>query len=420
MTLTVPVAEGRLPVVGHLLPLARGPLAYLQALRAQGDLVEFRLGPRSIVQVNSPDLIRQVLVIQAARFQRGSVFVQARQVLGDGLATTDDPVHMRQRRMVQPAFHHGRLGGYHAVMREQAAILAGSWVPHRPIPLDRELARLTLTVTAKALFRADLGRDAVREVFRSLRPVLDGITLRSMLPVPWLHRLPTPGNRRFDLALRRLRGVVDEVVAGYRRTGVDHGDLLSRLVAAETSDDAVRTQVLHLLVAGTDTTATTLSWACYEIARHPTVEHRLRTEPGDYLDRVLTEAIRLHTPVWPLLRRAVTAVRLGDTVLPAGTEVLVNLPTLHRDPNLFPDPMRFEPDRWLSSTMDLEQRSRFIPFGTGGHKCVGADFAWTEMKTALTAIYSRWHLELAPGHRVRELLRAFLRPDALPMIPHPL
>lgn len=430
---TVPVAAGRLPVLGHLLPLARDPMGFLQAARARGDVVVFHLGPRPVYQVNSAELIREVLVTRAHEFRRGEVFAQARRVLGDGLATADGDVHMRQRRTVQPAFHPDRLAAYLTVMGEQIDAVAGSWVAQRRLRLDRELAQLTVAVTAKALFRADLGRAAVREVRRSLAPVLNGIVRRAALPVEWLNRLPTPGNRRFAVALDRLRTVVDEVVDAYRRDGTDHGDLLSMLIAAEAGDDEVRTQVLHLLMAGTETTATTLSWVFYELARHPDVAARVRQELGTvlggrpvtgpdlaelrYLDRVLTETIRRHTPVWLLVRRAATTVRLGDVTLPPGAQVLINLPTLHRDPDLFPDPLRFDPDRWLLPPSDLEQRARFIPFGTGAHKCVGADFAWTEMKAAVALISTRWRLDLAPQHRVREIPRAFLRPSALPMIP---
>jgi cytochrome P450 len=430
---TIPVAVGRLPVLGHLLPLARDPMGFLQAVRAQGDVVVFHLGPRPVYQVNSAELIREVLVTRAHEFRRGEVFAQARRVLGDGLATADGGVHMRQRRTVQPAFHPDRLAAYLTVICEQIDAAAGSWVPHRRLRLDRELAQLTVAVTAKALFRADLGRAAVHEVRRSLAPVLNGIVRRAAIPVEWLNRLPTPGNRRFAVALGRLRTVVDDLVDAYRRDGTDHGDLLSMLIAAEAGDDEVRTQVLHLLMAGTDTTATTLSWVFYELARHPDVAARVRQELGTvlggravtgpdlaelrYLDRVLTETIRLHTPVWLLVRRAATAVRLGDVTLPPGAQVLINLPTLHRDPDLFPDPLRFDPDRWLRPPSDLEQRARFIPFGAGAHKCVGADFAWAEMKAAVALISTRWRLDLDPHHRVREIPRAFLRPSTLPMIP---
>lgn len=404
--------------LGDLVRLARDPIGYLQSLRARGDLAAVHIGPRVIHQVNSPELIRKVLVTEAHDFHRGEIFVQARRVLGDGLATADGSVHMRQRRVVQPAFHHDRLPGYLDVITGVVDSACATWTPGRVMAFDRELAGLTVTITAKTLFRTALGEEAVREVQRSLVPVINGIARRALLPVGFLHRLPTPGNRRLALALNRLRSVVDELIAAYRSDGADHGDLLSMLVAAETSDAEVRTQVLHILMAGTDTMATTLSWAFHELARHPAVEESVLAEP-DLLDRVLTETIRLHTPIWLLLRRTTAPVRLGDHTLPAGAEVLVNLPTLHRDPGLFPDPMRFDPDRWLSMPPELEQRAQFIPFGAGAHKCVGADLAWTAMKATLAITLRHWRLFPEPGFRVREVPRAFLRPNALPMILRP-
>jgi cytochrome P450 len=250
-----------------------------------------------------------------------------------------------------------------------------------------------------------------------------------MMPVELFERIPTPANRRFDSALHRMITVVESVISAYRREGVDHGDLLSMMVTHMPDDDEVRAQVLNVLMAGTETTATTLSWVWYELARDPVVRQRVVAEIDDvlagrpitvddlprleYTDRVITETLRLHTPVWLLTRQTVGAVRLGSTTLGPGAEVMVCLPAVHRDPAVFADPMRFDPDRWLGEP----PRAGFIPFGAGGHKCIGDGFAWAEMLAVVATISQRWRLELASGHRVREVARAFLRPNSLPMIP---
>ncbi|TCO46531.1 cytochrome P450 [Actinocrispum wychmicini] len=427
-----PVAPKHIPVLGHVLSLTRDPIGFLQNLRAHGDIVTFYLGTRPVHQINSPELIRQVLVTDARHFSRGKIFAKARQLFGDGLATADEPAHMRQRRVMQPAFHHDRIAGYVNVMREQIDETVGGWVPNKPIMLEQEMAGLTLRVTAKALFQADLGQAAVAEVYRSLDPILNGLAKRSMMPVELFERIPTPGNRRFDAALRRLLAVVDDVIAAYRAGGVDHGDLLSMLVTHVEDDDEVRAQVLNILMAGTETTATTLSWACHELVRHPDVADRVAAEAESvlngriggadpdrmtYVDRVLTETLRLHTPIWLLMRTATATVRLGDVTLRPGAEVMVSMPTLHRDPALFPDPTRFDPDRWQGQGATDLPRMSFIPFGAGGHKCIGEKFAWAEMTVAVAAVCARWRLRLRPGHQVREVARAFLRPNGLPMIP---
>lgn len=428
-----PVAPKHLPVLGHALSMGRDPIGFLQDLRAHGDIVTFYLGTRPLHQVNSPELIRQVLVTNAHEFSRGKIFAKARQLFGDGLATADEPAHMRQRRVMQPAFHSERIAGYVNVMREQVDGTIGAWIPNEPIMLDREMAGLTLRVTAKSLFRADLGGAAVTEVRRSLGPVLNGLAKRSMMPVEVFERIPTPGNRRFEMALHRLVTVVDNVITAYRTGGVDHGDLLSMLVNQVDDDDEVRAQVMNILMAGTETTATTLSWVFYELARHPEIADRIADETNSvlngrtvtaadpdrmtYTDRVLTETLRLHTPIWLLMRTATAPVQLGDVTLRPGAEVMVSMPTLHRDPALFPDPMRFDPDRWQDAP-ELPRMS-FIPFGAGGHKCIGDKFAWAEMTVAVAALCARWRLRLRPGHQVREVARAFLRPNSLPMIPCP-
>ncbi|WHT18405.1 cytochrome P450 [Crossiella sp. CA-258035] len=429
---SVPVAPGRLPVLGHLPALTRDPLQFLQGLRGHGELVAFHLGPRVIYLVNSPELIRQVLVTDAAKFQRGKVFRKARELLGDGLATSDDPEHREQRRIVQPAFHRNRIAGYARIMRAEIDRITTAWPEGRRFRLDQQLADLTLGVTAKTLFHTEFSQAAVAEIQRSLAPVLNGVTSRALLP-DFLEHLPIPANRRFDEALHRLTSIVDEAIAAYREAGVDHGDLLSTLVTGEPlGDEEIRAQVLNLLMAGTETTATALSWLAYELTVHPevadAVRHELTTVLGDrpptvaelpelsYVDRVITETLRLHSPVWLLMRTAVEPLRLGGTELPASAEVLVVPPTLHRDPALYPDPLRFHPDRWLHPAARTWRRERFLPFGGGTHHCVGDNFAWTEMTLAVAAIYRRWHLVLAPGARVREVTRAFLKPSALPVL----
>ncbi|MET0237700.1 MAG: cytochrome P450 [Kibdelosporangium sp.] len=425
------VAPGRLPVLGHVLAAGRDPMRFVQRLRAAGDVVTFYLGTKPVYQVNSPDLIRRVLVGDADKFGRGRIFAKARQLFGDGLATSDDPLHMRQRRIMQPAFHRRRVDTYVDVMRSEIRQFADSWRPGRVIFLDREISGLTLAVTAKALFRADLGVAAVAEVCGSLGPILNGVTKRAMLP-ELFSRIPTPGNRRFDAALSRLMAVVDDVIKAYRVSGTDHGDLLSMLVAAEMTDAQVRTQVMNILMAGTDTTAITLSWAFHEIANDLAVERRLseeidsvlRGEPItaadlpklSYLDRVLRETVRLHTPVWLMTRKALEAVQLGGTTIEPGAQVLICLPALHRDPGLFQDPLRFDPDRWLAEEAAQWPKAQYIPFGAGGHRCIGEGFAWAEMMTVLATVYASWRLRVVPGHQVREVTRAFLRPDALPMV----
>lgn len=429
------VAAGRVPGLGHALALARGPMKFIQGLRSQGDVVTFYLGTVPIHQINSPDLIRRVLVTDAHQFGRGQIFAKARQLFGDGLATADEPVHMRQRRIMQPAFHRDRIATYVDVMCSEMREFVDSWRFGQIVRLDRAVSRLTLAVTAKALFRADLGTAAVTEVCRSLGPILNGVTKRAMLPDVY-ERIPTPGNRRFDAGLRRLTAIVDEVIKAYRESGADHGDLLSMLVSSEMTDAEIRTQVMNILMAGTDTTAITLSWAFHELAVNPDVRRKVFDEVDtvlagrpvtaadlaklSYVERVVAETVRRHTPVWLLMRKALAPVELGDVTVAPGAQVMISMPALHRDPALFADPLRFDPDRWLDPrASEWPKAGLLVPFGAGRHRCIGEAFALAELATALVTVSQKWELRPAPGPRVREVARAFLRPNALLMAVQP-
>lgn len=195
---------------------------------------------------------------------------------------------------------------------------------------------------------------------------------------------------------------------------------------AQLCDEAVT-----MVLAASETQATTMSWLFYELARRPEIGRRLRAELAGVLDGrtpsfadiprlpylrdVLNEALRLHHPIWNMMRRTVRAVDLPGLSLPANAEILISPVTLHRDARLYPRPHEFDPDRWADRKPD---RTAFIPFSAGSHNCVGDHYALTEMSLTLAAVLPDWRLDLAPGARPREVLSGTLRPDRMPMIPH--
>ncbi len=278
-----------LPLLGHALHLLRDPWTFLTTARSLGDIVEIRIGPRPAYLVNSPDLIRRMLVGDARKYSKGVQFDKLRPVLGNGLVTAAGEEHLRHRRLVQPAFHHSRIAGYAMVMREQSLEKAASWRDGAQIALDRELAQLALKIVGKTLFTTELGSEVVDEVIRSMPTVLGGITKRALAP-KLLEKLPTAENRRFNEANVRLRGVVDRIIAEYRQSGTDHGDMVSMLLLArddatgEGLDDAqVRDEVVTMLIAGTETTSTALSWVFHVMGQRPDVEARLHAEIDEVL-----------------------------------------------------------------------------------------------------------------------------------------
>lgn len=429
-----------LPLLGHALHLLRDPLTFLTAARPLGDVVEIRIGPRPAYLVNNPDLIRQILVKESKKYSKGVQFDKMRPTMGNGLVTAGGEEHLKHRRMIQPAFHHARIAGYATIMRDLSLEMTESWRDGDRIALDQELTRLALMIVGKSLFSTEFGSEVVGEVLRSMPVFLEGIAKRAMAPTQLLEKLPTAENRRFNEANRRLRGVLDETIAEYRRTGVDHGDMVSMLLMARDeatgeglSDAQVRDEAVTMLLAGSETTSTLLSWVFHVLGQRPDLEALLHAEVdevlGDgpvafeqigrlaYTRRLITETLRLYPPAWLLTRRTNEPVTLGGLVLPAGASIMFSMYSLHRDPAIYADPDTFDPDRWLPERAKQLPRPAFVPFGAGNRQCIGEGFAWTEAIILLATIASRWRMRPVAGVDVRMLPILTLRPSELPMVP---
>jgi cytochrome P450 len=429
-----------LPLLGHALRFKRRPLEFLESLRPLGDVVTIRLGPKPVHVVNSPDLIRRVLVADAHAFEgEGLLLEKVRPLIGDGLITLRGAAHRRDRRLLQPAFHHTRIARYADVMRRLAVERAQSWSDGQRITADVDMMELAMTVVGKTLFSTDLDQGAVDEVVGSMPIVLDGVRRRLLAPTDLLDKLPTRENRRFHAAIGRIHEVVDRIIADYRRTGTDHGDLVSMMLMArdeETgdglSDAQVRGEVLTMLAAGTQTTATTMAWALHVMSERDDIQERahaeIQTVLGDrdptysdlerlaYLRRLVTETLRVYPPAWILSRRASAEVTLGDRVLPAGATLLFSPYVVHHDPASYPDPERFDPDRWSPERAKEIPRPAFIPFGAGARQCLGEGFAWVEASVVLATILRRWRVRPVAGQTIRKVALATLVPSRLDLI----
>ncbi|MFD4243696.1 cytochrome P450 [Streptomyces sp. NPDC058525] len=433
----VPRAPGGMPLLGHAWKLGRQPLEFLRSLRNVGDLVRVDLGTLPVYVVTSADLVRNVTVTQARAFEKGRLYDRVRTLVGNGLATAGGEVHRRHRRLIQPNFHHSRIVGYADTMSRRALALADSWDHGQRIAVEQVMGELAIEIVAETMFASDIGRPAVEAVRRDLPVILKNMLLRAASP-KLLDRLPIPPNRAFDAAAQSMRQVIDDVIASTRRAGQpDQADLLSVLLAARDADtgealtdDEVRDELVTILFAGTETTASTLSWAFHEIASHPEVEKQLMAEVDEVVGarpvtmedvprlagirRVLDEVIRLHG-VTLLMRRTTEPVELGGFTIPPGTEVAFSLYALHRDPALYENPGRFDPDRWLPERRADLPRDAFVPFGSGNRRCIGDAFAWTEATIVLATVLARWQLRPVPGHTPREAASAMAHPDHVPM-----
>lgn len=441
-THSVSRAPGALPLLGHTMVLLRDPLRFLTSLPAHGDLVRIRLGPVDAAVVCDPGLTRQVLLDDRTFDKGGLLFDRLREVLGDGLGTCPHSRHRRQRRLMQPAFHPNRLPGYAQAMTVQIGETIGQWRDGAVVDVMAEMMPLAMRTTAEALFSGALHHRASRDTLDDIAVVFRGTYRRTVLP-PWLNRLPTPANRRYHQARSRLRETLGSVVVAARRAdGADHGDLLSALLAARDADsgDASRDhhsltdtelqdQAVSLLLAGTETTPTTLAWALHLLAHHPDIEDRLHAEvdtvlagaPARFADlpqleltrRVITETLRLYPPAWLLTRTVTTGSRLGGHRLSAGTTLVLSPYLLQRRSDLYDHPERFDPDRWDTLHHSPPPRHAFIPFGAGARKCIGDQFGTTNAVLALATITALWRLEPLPHRTVRPSVSTSLIPHGL-------
>jgi cytochrome P450 len=276
------------------------------------------------------------------------------------------------------------------------------------------------------------------EVMAALPELLSGAGRRALLPIRTLERLPTPGNRRFEQSLAAVHAVADGMVARHRERAADEErpTLLSILLSAVDEDGTGLTdaqahdEIMTLLLAGTETVAGVLAWALHLLAADPELQRRIRDEVLEVTggraptvaemrglaltERFVKEILRLYPPGWILGRRPLRDVRMNDTPVPARSQVLLNFYGLHRDPTAFPDPDRFDPDRWIDPDPDLVA-AYYLPFGMGPRGCLGEGYAWTEIYGVLCAVLARYRLEPVPGSRVRAVARTTLHPDTVPL-----
>jgi cytochrome P450 len=435
-TPSIPVAPNRWPVVGHVAAINRDPLGFLGSLRSLGDVVQIDLGSLPVYFISQPETIHRILVTDVDCFEKGMIFDKTRPFIGNGIMTSGGNFHRRQRLLMQPAFHRTQITRYCAEMIKLADGSVDSWQSGQIVELQRVVDEMTLRVVSTTLFGSELGRVATDEVQRSLPIFLSGVILRALSPVEWATKLPIPANTRFLSAGKRIRDVIDGMITTYRADAGDRFDLLSTLLAAREAetgngmtDQQVHDELVTILFAGAETTASALGSAFFELCGHPEIQERVRHELqtvvadrslefGDiekleYTRRFLMEVLRLHTPAWILMRRATTEVAVGSVRLSAGAEVMFSLPVLHRDPNLYPDPELLDPDRWLTRPVRTLPKGSYLPFLEGTRQCIGNSFAWTEMMVIIAAVILRWQLTLTPGDKPRRKFRSVSRLDRL-------
>ncbi|MGH9930626.1 MAG: cytochrome P450 [Pyrinomonadaceae bacterium] len=412
-----------IPLLG-LLAYRKGPLPFFQNLAAQyGDISYFRLGPQGAFFLNNPDYIKDVLVTNHQRFHKGLALQRAKRLLGEGLLTSEDEFHRRQRRLAQPAFHRARVASYAAVMTDYASQARERWHDRDTIDMSEEMMRLTLGIVGKTLCDADVVSEA-KEVGEAMTVVMDIFNIITTPFFELLEKLPLPQLRRFDTAKARLDAIIYRLIEERRCSGKDRGDLLSMLLLAQDTegdggamtDEQLRDEVMTIFLAGHETTANALTWTWYLLSQNPAAEAGLHEEidrvlggrlPAfddvaqlKYTEMVLAESMRLYPPAWALGRLAMEDFEIGGYLVPKKSLVLMSQYVMHRDPRYFADPLRFDTERWTPEAREARPQFSYFPFGGGPRRCIGEGFAWMEGILLIATISQQWQMRLVPNHPV--------------------
>jgi cytochrome P450 len=428
-----PGPKGRLFGAGLHLASQRDPLGFMERLaREYGDVVHFKIGRRHVYLLNHPEHIKGVLLTHYANFLKGRGIVRRDNFLGEGLLTSEGDFHRRQRQLTKPAFHQGRYEGYAATMTSLASEATRHWRAGDPLDVLESMRQITLPIASQTLFGTSVETEHARIIdafrtglsrFKSFKPADTRLSDR-LSP---LHR------RRLRDARVTLETLVSQIIAERRRAEDDRGDLLSLLLSRNgeedeqlKSDRQIRDEAVTLFIGGFENVATALTWTWYLLAQNPEAEERLHAELDavlggrlptaadfprlSYTRMVFEEAMRVYPPVPRLVRTAVRDYRVGDYTVPAGSLVVVSQYLMHRDARYFPDPERFDPERWTPEARRERPAYSYFPFGGGSRRCIGDGFAYMEGVLVLATLASRWKFSLNSSERVGMSATHFLHP----------
>ncbi len=438
--INAPKADRRFMMAG-VLSVLKGtrpdPLKLFSDLHdTYGDVVHFPIRPGAWVYLLSdPEDIRYVLVEGAAKFHKGPALKQNGN-LGDGLLTSENELHKKQRKLVQPAFHGARIAAYAGVMVDYAQRLAGSWVngwqSGQTYDMHHEMMTLTRDIVAKTLFDADVSSDG-DAISKALELGIRETNRRIMSPLHAPDWIPTATNQKRREVQALLETTVQRMISTRRDSGEDKGDLLSMLLMAVDEEDGgqmtnqqVRDEAMTLFVAGHETTANALAWTWYLLAQHPTVETKLLEEINralagrkptladltqlPYTEMIIKEALRLYPPAWVTSRLVMEDLTIHGYPIAKGSMLLISPYVLHHDARYFEAPAQFIPERWANDLEKRIPRYAYFPFGGGPRVCIGQMFAMMEARLILATLAQRWQMTLVSRQPVEMEPLITLRP----------
>ncbi|RSL14756.1 cytochrome P450 [Edaphobacter aggregans] len=398
-------------------------LLFEHLLRTYGNIAHYRFMGTPIVFINDPDYIREIFVTQASSFVKERTVRRMKILLGEGLITSDDPIHIRQRRIVAPAFHRQRIAAYGDQIVTSAAAHRDQWQPNQTIDISAAMMSLSLEIVARTLFDTEV-TDDIRRINDEVNTIMDLYNFLVAFPrMESALRLPIPGIIKFRRSKARLDAVVNRLIAEHKAASVDKGDLLSMLISSRDeqadatgqhtgmSDEQVRDEVLTIFLAGYETVANALTWTWYLLSQNSEVEAKLHAELDAvlgtrlptladypnlrYTEQVFAESMRLYPPAWAMGRMSTKPVTLGPYRIPAGAHFFFSQYVMSRTPEYFHDPLRFDPNRFTPENKAARPKFTYFPFGGGSRQCIGESFAWMEGVLSIATIAQRWRMTYA-------------------------
>ncbi|SIR83144.1 Cytochrome P450 [Haladaptatus litoreus] len=436
VTKETPPGPDGLPIVGTRLAFLRDPFGFMtRTAREYGDIAYMEEPHGNLYQLNHPEYIEQVLVQNNQNYVKGDIFQGTLgPMTGNGILNSEGAVWRRNRHLIQPAFHPGRIEAYAEMMTNLTEEMLETWADGETRLVHEDMMTLTLKIVAQALFGVDID-DYVEPIAESLEEFMEATeSLANMVLPPGI---PTPSRMQTKAARKKLDEVVYHLIE-QRRENPGENDVLSTLLDVtdddghRMTDEQIRDEVVTLLLAGHETTALSLTLTMYVLGEHPKVEEKLVAELDEVLDgrpptmadlpnltyteQVVKESMRLYPPVPGIIRQPVKPDIIGGYEIPAGSTVQMNQWVVHRDPRWYDDPLAFQPERWTEEFEGSLPKLAYFPFAAGPRRCIGDRFAMLEARLLLATIYQQYHLELTPETELDLMATVTARPKkVIPM-----
>nr|WP_174734983.1 cytochrome P450 [Mesobacillus harenae] len=406
-------------MTGHLKEFQKDPLVFMKTLANDyGEIVRFRLGPfQKVNLITDPELIKEVLVTKQKSFLKSSDVQSLKALIGDGLLTSEKELHMRQRRLIQPAFKKSHIMDYAQDMIVTTEKYIEGWEDGKEIEITEDMLNITLGIISKTMFSMELneGYDLVGEsVERAMKLAVR--RMRSIIPLPlWV---PVKRNREYKLAKQALDEVLFKIITSRREDTEVKDDLLGILMRARDdhdgtgmTDSQLRDELMTIFLAGHETTANALSWTLYLLSQNPEAEQKLYEELDEvigegtiapehftglsYTQNVISESLRLYPPAYVIGRQVDESVDIGDYHIKKGEMILISQYVMQRKPEYFEEPNEFRPERFENNFIKSIPAYAYFPFGGGPRVCIGNHFAFMEMVLVLACISQRFQLKPA-------------------------